>query len=142
MPYCTYDDLLDQITESDLIALTDDAGFGGVDRAIVDKAIANAAATINDYCQARYPLPLSPVPPRIPAMAADLAIYDLSGRRGMEVPDYRQKRYAAVIRYLEGVRDGKNKLAVAAQEEPAASGQGIVTSTPARLFDAATLAKF
>ena len=57
MAYCTQADLLNQITEAEMIQLTDDAGAGAVDSVKVDAALNAASATIDAYSGARYALP-------------------------------------------------------------------------------------
>lgn len=80
MAYCTQSDLLHQLTQAELIQLTDDAGTGSVDTAKVDAALAAAAATIDAYAGARYSLPLQPSE-RVKQLCIDLAIYELEKRR-------------------------------------------------------------
>jgi phage gp36-like protein len=110
MSYCTQDDLLEQISEAELIELTDDAGSGEVDADVVTRAIADADATIDAHCQGRYSVPLSPVPAMIRAVSVDMAIYNLLSRKNEEVPKSRDDRNRNAIRFLERVADGKIQL--------------------------------
>lgn len=80
MAYCTQSDLLNQITEAELVQLTDDAGLGSVDSAKVDAALATASATMDAYAGARYALPLQPSE-KLKQLCADLALYELEKRR-------------------------------------------------------------
>ena len=56
MAYSTQTDLLEQITEDELIQLTDDADAGAVDSDAVTRAIVDADAEIDGYCGSRYDL--------------------------------------------------------------------------------------
>lgn len=80
MAYCTQSDLLNQLTQAELIQLTDDAGTGTVDSPKVDAALAAASATIDAYAGARYTLPLQ-ASERVKQLCIDLAIYELEKRR-------------------------------------------------------------
>ncbi len=111
--YSTLDDIKKQVEEAILIQLTDDAGAGEVDTAVVDWAIAEADGTIDSYCQGRYALPLYPVPPRIVGLSVDIAIYNLYSRRVDEMPENRKDRFKEAIRFLELVAAGKVDLGVA-----------------------------
>jgi len=80
MPYATQADLLNQITQAELVQLTDDTGSGSVDTAKVDAALNAASATIDAYAGARYTLPLQSSE-KLKQLAVDLAIYELEKRR-------------------------------------------------------------
>ncbi|MDA2914491.1 DUF1320 domain-containing protein [Acidobacteriia bacterium AH_259_A11_L15] len=80
MPYCTQSDLLNQLTQAELIQLTDDDATGAVDTAKVDSALNAASATIDAYAGARYTLPLQSSE-KIKQLCIDLAIYELEKRR-------------------------------------------------------------
>jgi len=110
MAYCIQDDILNQLEESALIELTDDENTGAVVDAVVARAIADADATIDAYCQGRYSVPLSPVPEKIRQVSVDIAIYNLYSRRGDVVPEVRKDRYREAVRFLEKVADGKITL--------------------------------
>jgi len=110
MAYSTQADILEQVEENLLIRLTDDANSGAIDPDKVTRAIADADATINAYCQGRYTMPLSPVPDKIRQVSVDIAIYNLYSRRGDSAPETRKERHQAAIRFLERVNDGKITL--------------------------------
>ncbi len=80
MPYCTQSDLLNQLTQAELVQLTDDDATGAVDPAKVDAALNAASATIDAYAGARYTLPLQSSE-KIKQLCIDLAIYELEKRR-------------------------------------------------------------
>jgi len=110
MAYSTKSDILEQLDEEILIQLTDDAETGSVDDDKVTRAIADADATVDAYCQGRYTIPLSPVPGKIRQISVDIAIYNLFSRRDDTAPETRNDRYKAAIRFLEKVSEGKIEL--------------------------------
>ena len=109
MAYCTIDDLEDQISEDELIMLTDDAAAGVVDTDIAAAAIAKSDALIDGYCGKRYGVPFTTVPDVIKQFSADIAIYNLFGRRE-GAPEDRRTRYKDAIDFLKGVARGDNSL--------------------------------
>ena len=100
MAYCTQDDILDQVDESVLIQLTDPDG-AAIDEDVVTRAIEDADATIDSYCQGRYTIPLSPVPDKIRQISVDITIYNLFSRRGDTAHETRKDRHKEAIRFLE-----------------------------------------
>ena len=114
MAYCTIDDIRDQLDEKKLVQLTDDNQTGAVDEDRVTKAVTDADATIDAYCQSRYTVPLTPVPAKINAVSVDLAVYNLYSRRDDTIPELRKDRYKESIRFLEKVSEGKIELGAAA----------------------------
>jgi len=113
MAYSTKDDVLDQLDEETLIQLTDDDNAGLVDNDKVTRAIADADATVDAYCQGRYTVPLDPVPNKIRQVSVDIAIYNLYSRRDDTAPETRKDRHKEAIRFLEKVADGKIDLGTA-----------------------------
>lgn len=144
MAYSIQDDILNQLDEDTLIQLTDDEGVGSVDATVVARAIADADATIDAYCQSRYTVPLDPVPDKIRQVSVDIAIYNLySRRRG--APDDRKDRHKEAIRFLERVGEGKIGLGV--QPHPDAPGEGdysggVQVSVRDKEFDTDTMGKY
>lgn len=143
MPYCTISDITDQLPSRDLIALTDDDRMGVANSAVVDRAIADGDATIDAYCQNRYPLPLDPVPTAIRRLCVDLAIYNLFSRRSsvLDLPEIRKDRQKEAIRFLEKVATGTIQIG-AALPEPESSGNSVSISSPERVFSRDTLANY
>ena len=113
MPYCTQDDILQQLDEDTLVQLTDDEGSGSVDTDVVTRAISDADATIDAYCQGRYSVPLEPVPGMIRKISVDISIYNLYSRRADSVPENRLERYKNAVRFLEKVASGQISLGAA-----------------------------
>lgn len=112
MPYCALADIYPlQLDEDSLIQLTnDDSDTGTVDEDVVARAIADADATIDAYCQGRYTVPLTPAPDKIRQISVDIAIYNLYSRRADMMPDNRRKRYEDAISFLSAAAGGKIKL--------------------------------
>jgi phage gp36-like protein len=77
MSYATVTELITRFGEAELIQLTDRDGGGAINQAVVAAALTDADALINGYVSARYTVPLSPVPPVITKIAADIARYTL-----------------------------------------------------------------
>jgi phage gp36-like protein len=109
MAYCTQDDILEQLDQTTLIQLTDDAGNNGIDSSVVARAIADADAEIDGYCGARYSVPFSVVPAIIRKFSVAIAIKNLfSRRRG--APDPRRKDYEDAIAFLKDISKGTASL--------------------------------
>ena len=106
MAYCAQSDILEQISETELIHLTDDADAGVVDESVLERAIADADAEIDGYCGDRYSVPFTDVPDMIRKLSVDIAVYNLFSRR-QGAPEGRKQRYDDAIRFLERVADGK-----------------------------------
>lgn len=103
MAYCTLDDLKEQIPETSLIDLSDDDGDGAIDESVTTRAISDADAEIDGYCQNRYTLPFDPVPVLIRKISVDVALYNLYTRPGRVVPEERKDRYTRAIAMLNDI---------------------------------------
>jgi len=121
MAYSTIDDIRKQLPEATIIQLTDDeklnpATIDPEDEDCVkiisriDEAVAAADGTIDAYCQSRYVIPLSPVPPKIRQISVDIAVYNLYSRKTLSMPEIRTERNKESLRFLEKVADGKIRL--------------------------------
>jgi phage gp36-like protein len=107
MAYCTKQNLIDRFRESELIQLTDEAGAGVIDDAVLNEAIGDAAGEIDSYLTGRYDLPLASVPPALVLKACDMARYYLYDEA---VTDIVQKRYDNAIAWLKLVANGTISL--------------------------------
>lgn len=135
MAYTVKTDILEQISEAELIQLTDDVGAGSVDDAVVTRAIADADAEIDSYCGSRYTVPLSPVPARVRQLSVDIAVYHLYARRAGTLPEERKTRYQDAVRFLRDVASGKASiLGVDAPAEVTDSGPRATTVKSDRVF--------
>ena len=120
MAYSTQADIEAQLSEAELIQLTDDADAGVVDASVVARAIADADDEINSYLQERYTVPLNPVPGLIRKLSVDLAVYNFYSRRDLEAP-VRTKRYEDATRLLKLLARGDASLGL---EPPPAEAHG------------------
>lgn len=143
--YCTLDDLKKRIPENDLIQLTDDADQGVIDEATVNDLIASAGEVIDGYLRGRYALPLNPVPGMIRAIALDLVIYVLYGRRPtFGIPEAVEKQQAVQMKILKQIQDGVVTLGSNGVATPAAatSKNIILVSAATPVFTNDTLRNF
>lgn len=129
-----------------LIALTDrdDPPTGGVVSAVLDQALADAAATIHGYARtAGYQVPFAPaVPDQVVKWQADLAYYNLHSG-AIQVPDKLAADNKALMAQLRDLADGRLKLEVAGAEAPdAGDHQVILADAPTRIFDRVGLGRF
>lgn len=134
MAYCTQADLLEQVSEDELIQLTDDAGAGSVDTDAVDRAIADADAEIDTYCGTRYEVPFATVPAIVRKWAVDIALYNLGARKPLGDDEGRRRRYEAVTRLLEKVARGVVSLGANAPAADDDAGPEATTSRDDRVM--------
>lgn len=106
MAYCTQTNIINlELTEKELIQLTDDPGLGSVTTAMVTAAIAKADAEIDAYCQTAYTVPFSTVPAIVLGWSATLAAFNLY--RNRTKPTTLIDRYNKVMSTLKDVQAGK-----------------------------------
>lgn len=111
--YATLADILEQVAEAELMALTDDAGLDAVDQTAVDRAIANGAALIDAHCGDRYAVPFDPVPDLVRMYAVDLAVYNLYSRRShVPMPKQIEDRQKQALAFLRLVQKGEASVGV------------------------------
>jgi len=134
MAYSTKIDIFNQVESEVLIQLTDDENTGLVGEAVVTRAIADADATIDAYCQGRYNVPLSPVPEKIRQVSVDIAIYNLYSRRMDTMPEVRSERHKEAIRFLEKVSDGKIFIGADSPAPTNTSDRADITTDNQRIF--------
>jgi len=116
--------LIERIGEAEIIRLTDDESTGAVVASRVTAAITEADAVIEGYLRGRYPVPLTPVPPVIAKLAADLAIHNLYQRRfGLEMPDGLEKLQDTALKMLREIQAGKLSLGVEEADTPRQAGE-------------------
>lgn len=132
MSYATQQNLVDRFGERELIELTDrsEPPQGTVDAGVVAAALAAADSLIDSYVGRRYDLPLASVPAQIATVAGDIARYELH----TDAPPERVvSARDAALRFLRDVAAGNAVLDVGG-EEPAASGDNVLTSGDDRVF--------
>lgn len=137
--YATQADLEALIPEDALLLLTDEAGTGQIDSAVVETALANAGEVIDSYLAGRYSLPLVSVPPMLKLVSVRLAGHELHVRRN-ELPQTWEKLYGDAIRFLEQVASGKITLGAADPEPPTSTSLGV--AAPAAIFIGNELEKY
>ena len=103
MTYCTQADLIERFGAAEITQLSDRAGLGTLDSAVIDGAIADADAEIDGYLSGRYALPLANVPLVMTRLACDIARYWLFGQ---DTTDLVKARYDQAISYLGKVAAG------------------------------------
>jgi len=106
MAYSSKADIQKEISDDELIGLTDDEGAGIINEAKITAAIARADAMIDSYCGQIETVPFVIVPPVIKQHSITIAIYFLFARRSA-VPEIRRKNYEDAIAHLKDVAAGK-----------------------------------
>lgn len=140
MAYTTKAGILKQLSEAELIQLTDDAGAGSVDDDIVDESIDDADDEIDGYLGGRYTVPLSaPVPGMISKISVDIAIYNLYARRADSIPEIRKERYENAIAFLKKVAEGRISLG---SDDPSSGLDDVAYESADRVFTSTKLDRF
>lgn len=129
MPYAVKADMVSRFGEGEVIALTDRANLGVIADAVLDGALAEAAAEIDPYLAPRHQLPLATVPKIITGFACDIARYRLCGS-GVTLTDDIRDRYKDAVRFLERVADGKIGLGLDPASNPVAPANTVQFSAP------------
>lgn len=142
MAYATLADIQDQLSEAELIQLTDDAGTGEVDEDVAARAIADADAVIDGYIGMRTAVPLSAVPPILRTYSVDLAIYNLYSRRQDSMPEVRKDRYAAAMKYLGWIAEGKISMGADDPDGNPPASSGIKVRGKRQIMSGAKLRRF
>ena len=135
MTYATQQDLIDRYGEARLVELSDRAvpPTNTIDAAVVDQALADAAAVIDSYVGGRYQTPVVPVPDVLRVHACVLAWSTLH----VFTPDDKAVNdQRATIRHLEAIAAGRAQLPGA--EVPSAPAEAEVVG-PNRVVSRDTL---
>lgn len=106
MSYCLKPDIQKEISDDELIGLTDDESAGIINDARVTAAIARADAIIDSYCGQVATVPFVSIPAVIKQNSITIAIYFLFSRRSA-VPEIRRKNYEDVMGHLKDIAAGK-----------------------------------
>lgn len=122
MPYSLKADLQKEISDDELIGLTDDEGAGIINDARVTAAIARADAIIDSYCGQVVTVPFVIVPAIIQQHSITIAIYFLYSRRGV-APEVRRKNYEDAIAHLKDISLDKASLPPVTADEVSAEPQ-------------------
>ena len=141
--YATLADILEQVDQETLIALTDDEQAGAVDETVVDRAIANGEAVINAHCGDRYKVPFAlPAPDLVRLMTVDLAVYNLYSRRPhIDMPEVIGERQKQVFAHLRLVQKGEASVGIAPDKTTGTESHGALVSGNERIFTRKTMRK-
>ncbi|EKE75189.1 gp436 family protein [Gallaecimonas xiamenensis] len=123
--YAALADMQARFGEVELVDLTDRTGTGAIDQAVLDNALDDAAATIDGYLGARYPLPLATVPAVLTRVACDLARYYLYDERATEAVT---KRHDDALKMLRSIGDGTVTLGLPDAQTPEGSNTSTIES--------------
>ena len=111
--YCTLDDLKQDISEQELMQLTDDERLGAVNEGRINTAAGNASELIDGFLRGRYNLPLDPVPAIVKTIAKEITIYRLFLRKKRQsITKEMTDNYNAQIKLLEKIQKGEITLGV------------------------------
>lgn len=105
--YCAKQDMIDRYGAEELIQLTDRAGTGVIDDAVLNQAIADSGAEIDGYLATRYELPLTVVPPVLVRIACEIARYHLYDDAATDTV---KDRYDNSVRFLRSLAKGDVSL--------------------------------
>jgi phage gp36-like protein len=131
--YATPQDIEDRYGRDMLLVVADADGDGEPDAALLESALADAAAEIDVYLTAHYTLPLPVVPAVVTRLAVDIALYRCASTADRATEEQR-RRYEDAVALLTRISKGTVRLGLPAGDEPAVS-PGIVTmSGPPRRF--------
>jgi phage gp36-like protein len=133
MAYVSNDDVLLRLGQRAYVQLSDDAGSGSANEAVIDAARAAAEGEVNSYLARRYRVPLDlAAHPELNAILAavtlDVVELRLHARRP-PVPEHITLRYRAALDWLSRV--GSGAAALPAESAPAAgtvTGAGAVVT--------------
>jgi len=133
MAYATLDDLKKEISEEELIQLTDDDGLGTVNQTVVDEICERASAEIDGYLVTRYNVPLDTPHILIKRICVDLVLYYLKLRRSVVTDDI-QERKKNVDKLLNRISKGQVKLGVSEEPERVQTAE-VKASTRSKYFN-------
>jgi len=118
MAYATQADMEIKYGEKDLIELSDRAFTGEIASAVIEAALADAAALIDGYVGKRYQVPVMPVPSLLNRLAMVIAYYELHNGR---YSDQVRAAYDDALRTLANISGGIMTLPVAGTTSEAES---------------------
>ena len=131
--YATLDDLKKEISEEELIQLTDDDGLGMINQTVVDEICERASAEIDGYLATRYSVPLDTPHILIKRICVDLVLYYLKLRRSMVTDDIRDRKKNA-DKLLDKISKGQIKLGVSEEPEQVQTTE-VKARTRSKYFD-------
>lgn len=134
--YCTAEQMTERFGLSVLVQLTnrDTPGAEEINQAVLDAAMADAAAEIDMHLAGRYALPLSTVPLPIVRIACLLAREILAGNTDSS-DEHWQKQAESARKILRDIGAGRMSLGVDAAAAPAAPESGVRIESGGRIWD-------
>jgi phage gp36-like protein len=114
--YVTLEDLETTYGQDLIRRLADHDGDGHADQEVIDKAAADATATINTYLGVRYTLPLVVIPLTVKNLAVDIALYRLAYNRMKQTAEMRL-RYEDATKLLVAIAKGDASIGVDTDED-------------------------
>ncbi len=138
MAYCSEEDLLKMVPQTELAELTAESGEVP-DSLIINEAISKADAEIDSYLGVRYIVPLGSPPAQVKALSVDLALYHLYSRRSV-APMVRQQKFDAAVAFLKQVEAGQAVIVGPGGEPPTAAKEVADAGSSCRVFSRNTLA--
>lgn len=132
MAYITQDELLDYLSETELVQLTDDVHAGVVDSIKVTAAISAAGAEIDAYAAVRYATPLE-LSEKVKQLARDIAIWHLEKRR-RRIREDTAKAYELAIAFLKDLAAGRAQLDQPTGEVAQTTAQEVQTTDRDEIF--------
>ncbi len=124
----TNDDLLKELSETELSQLSDINGTGTTDQGVIDDAVADALAFIESF----FALPQTPTP-LLHKIAADLAVYELRRKNGLIGEEEKAQRKEAES-YLLRMSKGLLPVESIGGDTPAPAGRkAVYVHTKARM---------
>lgn len=138
MSYCTIQDILKDIDQTQLIYLLNDENrtAGEIDLEDADdvcviranEIIADADEEINGYLRRRYELPFTSTPTIIKRLSKEISIRNIKRRRHRDdLSESEETAYRSVIRTLENIQ--KSVIDIGAEETDPVEGEFVVNKT-------------
>ena len=129
--YCTYEDLILQISEESLAKPAGDED-GNIDLTRIENGIKKAQAEIDAYCRGLYKVPLANPPEIIRSIAVDIALYNIFSGTGFDFSSESTDkilfvRYEKAIDFLKMVAANKVPLEDSSGSGTDEDGNGVKT---------------
>lgn len=128
MSYATYNTLLAEFGEEEVLQLLDRDRDGQADTGVLQEALTFADAHLDGYLRERYTLPLATIPGNLIGIACDVVRYRLY--QGQPTPLVKE-RYDLAIQFLRDIAKGLVTLDV---DSETAQETLVAYSTPTTVF--------
>lgn len=138
MTYATLQDLIDRFGEEEVSQLADRDRDGEIDAAVIARALEEADALVDSYVARRYTIPLAETPVLLRRLAGDIARHALFKD---DPPEPVSTAYRQAVSTLRDIAAGRALLNIEG-DEPARSGDVVLSDGPDRTFSRDTLKGF